>query len=455
MQVLARAFPPRESTRGAFLRVRNAGVFHLFSYHDVMPAVTALNDLENLCACHECDLLQRKVPLAPGQRARCRRCGALLYHSPGDTLDRTLAFALAAFILFAVANLFPILGLSIQGKHTETTLLGAVLELQKQGMGMVAGLVLFTTVVVPAMELLGLMYVLLPLKLNKPVRGQAAVFRLIQVLRPWGMVEVLMLGILVSLVKLAHMANIVPGWSLWLFGIFIFVMAATAASLDSEEVWARLGQRYSRSMPRKSRAGVLSCHACGLLSYASAERLEPHCPRCGSVLHARKPNSINRCWSLLIAALILYIPANVLPVMSTSSIIGAQVDTIMSGVVYLWVSGSWPLALLVFFASVMVPLLKLMALTLLLVTVQTRSRWRPLDRTRLYRLTERVGRWSMVDIFVVTMLVALVDVRPLAAIQAGPGAIAFGAVVVLTMVAAMSFDPRLIWDPIQNNVHTR
>lgn len=427
----------------------------MFVSHPAVRATPASGGLENLCACPECDLLQRKVPLAPGQVARCRRCGAQLYHAPRDTLDRTLAYALAAFILFAVANLFPVLALSLQGKHTEATLFGAVLELQKQGMGMMAGLVLFTTIVVPAMELSGLLYVLLPLKLDKQLPGQAAVFRLIHVLRPWGMIEVLMLGILVSLVKLAHMANVQPGWSLWLFGAFIFVMAATAASLDSEEIWTRLGRSHPPAPQRNSSARYLTCHGCGLLTHASADKPPQHCPRCSSLLHVRKPNSIGRCWSLLTAALILYIPANVLPVMSTSSIIGAQVDTIMSGVVYLWVSGSWPLALLVFFASVMVPLLKLMALTLLLVTVQTRSRWRPLDRTRLYRLTERVGRWSMVDIFVVTMLVALVDVRPLAAVEAGPGAIAFGAVVVLTMIAAMSFDPRLIWDSLQDNVHTR
>ncbi|WP_026610851.1 paraquat-inducible protein A [Methylocaldum szegediense] len=415
----------------------------------------ASGGLEHLCACLECDLLQRKVPLEPGQSARCRRCGARLYRAPRDTLDRTLALALAASILFAVANLFPILTLSLQGKHAEATLLGAVLELQKQGMGMMAGLVLFTTIVVPAMELSGLLYVLLPLRLGKLLPGQTAVFRLIHSLRPWGMIEVLMLGILVSLVKLAHMANVHPGWSLWLFGAFIFVMAATAASLDSEEIWTRLGRHYPSALQPNSAARYLTCHVCGLLSYELTNKAVQHCPRCGSHLHIRKPNSIGRCWSLLIAAFILYIPANVLPVMSTSSIVGAQVDTIMSGVVYLWVSGSWPLALLVFFASVMVPLLKLMALTLLLVTVQKRSRWRPLDRARLYRLTEMVGRWSMVDIFVVTMLVALVDVRPLAAVQAGPGAIAFGAVVVLTMVAAMSFDPRLIWDSLQDNVHTR
>ena len=132
-----------------------------------------------------------------------------------------------------------------------------------------------------------------------------------------------------------------------------------------------------------------------------------------------------------------------------SSLLGSQSDTIISGVVYLWTSGSWPLAALVFFASVMVPLLKLLALSLLAVSVQRRSRWRPGERTRLFRMVEFVGRWSMLDIFVVTLLVALVNIQALAVITPGPGALAFGAVVVLTMFAALSFDPRLIWDALE------
>jgi paraquat-inducible protein A len=166
------------------------------------------------------------------------------------------------------------------------------------------------------------------------------------------------------------------------------------------------------------------------------------------MLHVRKPNSLARTWALLIAAYILYIPANVLPIMKTSTLLSSQDDTIMSGVIFLWTSGSWPLALLVFFASVTVPLLKLIAMTVLVASAQRRSRCQPMQRLRLYRLVEFVGRWSMMDIYVVTILVALVQLQTLAAIQPGPGAVAFGAVVVLTMSAALTFDPRSIWDPL-------
>ncbi len=147
--------------------------------------------------------------------------------------------------------------------------------------------------------------------------------------------------------------------------------------------------------------------------------------------------------------MICYIPANLLPMMYTSSLFGSESDTIMSGVVYFWTSGEWYLALIIFIASIMVPLLKMIALVLLLVSVQRRSRWQLEQRTRLYRLVEFVGRWSMLDIYVVAIMVALVQLKALATIVPGPGAIAFGAVVVLTMFAAMAFDPRLIWDPVE------
>ena len=195
--------------------------------------------------------------------------------------------------------------------------------------------------------------------------------------------------------------------------------------------------------------GLLSCHVCGLVSKAPRTGSSTHCPRCSARLHSRKPDSVARTWALLIAAGIMYVPANLLPMMETRSLFGSQDDTIMSGVIYLWTSGSWDLALVVFIASIMVPLLKLIALTLLLVSVQRRSVWQPVQRTRLYRLVELVGRWSMLDIYVVTILAALVQIGSLATIKAGPAAMAFGAVVVLTMFAAMQFDPRLIWDPLQ------
>lgn len=197
-------------------------------------------------------------------------------------------------------------------------------------------------------------------------------------------------------------------------------------------------------------AGYLLCEPCGLL--CTPVRGGGHCPRCAAALHRRKPDSIMRTWAFLIAAYLLYIPANLLPIMETRSLFGMQDDTIMSGVVFLWLSGSWPLALLVFVASIVVPLFKLLALSALVLSVQRRSSLRPIQRTRLYRLIEIIGRWSMLDIYVVALLVALVQLKSFAAIAAGPGAVAFGAVVVLTLMASKCFDPRLIWDSVETNV---
>jgi paraquat-inducible protein A len=199
------------------------------------------------------------------------------------------------------------------------------------------------------------------------------------------------------------------------------------------------------------RRGLLACHVCQLVSPAVARADDGCCRRCGAKLRVRKPDSIARTWALLLAAMILYIPANLLPVTETSTLVGEQADTILSGVVFLWTSGSWPLAVVVFVASIMVPMLKIIALVFLLLSVQLHSTWQPAQRTRLYRLVELVGRWSMLDIYVITFLVALVQLRALATIKAGPAAAAFGAVVVLTMCATMSFDPRLIWDPLEND----
>jgi paraquat-inducible protein A len=196
-----------------------------------------------------------------------------------------------------------------------------------------------------------------------------------------------------------------------------------------------------------ARLGLATCRSCGLLVRAPSVGGAPAstCPRCGTAVTPRKPNSLGRTTAYLIAAAVLFVPANTLPVMTTRSMAKLQPDTILSGVVVLWKDGSWPLALLVFVASIVVPGLKILALTLLVVTTARRSRWRPAERTRLYRLLELVGRWSMLDVFVMALLAALVH-SPIAGVQINPGAVAFAAVVVLTMFASASFDPRLIWD---------
>lgn len=199
--------------------------------------------------------------------------------------------------------------------------------------------------------------------------------------------------------------------------------------------------------------GLVSCGDCHQLSrWTPAPKGQiAYCPRCGNELQQRKPNSVARTWALVLTAMIMYVPANLLPMTITSALGNVQADTIMSGVIYFIQSGSWEIALVIFSASIFLPFMKFIIIIYLLLTVQMKSLWRPKDRTVLYRLTEAIGRWSMVDIFVVTILIALVKLGFLADIEAGPAALYFGAVVVVTMIAAESFDPRLIWDVTEDS----
>ena len=202
----------------------------------------------------------------------------------------------------------------------------------------------------------------------------------------------------------------------------------------------------STSVPTGIESGFVLCEVCGLLTRPDNLREPGHCPRCGGKLELRRYNTIQRTWALIIAATICYIPANVMPVMVTSTLTSVEEDTIISGAVLLYKYGSWHLALIVLIASVMIPLAKLAALAYLLITVQRNSIKDQRERTRLYRLVEFVGRWSMLDIFVVTFVVALIQLQPLMSVKPGLGSLFFASVVVLTMIAAETFDSRLIWD---------
>lgn len=214
---------------------------------------------------------------------------------------------------------------------------------------------------------------------------------------------------------------------------------------------------HIQSMAVPKRAIDLSlvlCHCCGVLNTVNPERSDakktPKCSRCRSALHQRKSQSLERTLAFLIAAATLYIPANVLPMTVTESLLGNQQDTIMSGVIYFWQSGDYFVASVIFTASIFIPMLKLFILAILLIAVHLQSSKRlvfsPEHCATLYRIVEFVGRWSMIDVFVVALLAALIQIHSIATILAGPGAVAFGAVVVLTMFASLSFDPRIIWD---------
>ena len=196
--------------------------------------------MEFLIACHECDLLHQSQSLPPGGTARCVRCGAILYRHKQNSLNRVLALTVAGLVLFIIANLYPFLTFRLEAQIQETNLITGVIELYHQGMWIVAGVVLLTTIVMPLLELIGMLFVLVPIKMRRRPWKLALLFRTLRSFRPWGMMEVFMIGILVAAVKLVKMASIIPGIALYAFMILIFILAASAAALDPHIIWRTL-----------------------------------------------------------------------------------------------------------------------------------------------------------------------------------------------------------------------
>ena len=403
-----------------------------------------------LIACHECDLLHRIAPLAPGGKALCTRCAALLYRNVPDSLDRATALYLTALMLWTMANAFPFVSLKLSGRVEENLMLSGPLALARAGMPEIGVLVFLTSILFPLLTIAGMLYVLLPLRFGWRFPGVAPAYRMVRLLTPWSLIGVFMLGLLVSIVKLLDLADVVPGTGLYAFVGLLLVSAAAHANLDHGAIWPRVGPLPASAGQAGATAaalGMTSCHTCELLVPAAPHGGHARCPRCGSSVHGlRRPDSIARTWALLGSAAMMLIPANLYPVMTVIQFGQGEPNTILSGVMHLIDSGMWPLGMLVFFASFVVPLSKIAVLVMLLLTVQKGSAWRRRDRTLLYRVTEVVGAWSMIDIFLVGILVALVNMDALASVRPDVGAIFFAAAVVLTMLAAMSFDPRLIWD---------
>jgi len=413
-----------------------------------------------LVACHDCGRLHGWRPLAARERAKCTRCGGELYRwqdsGPAARPQAVVAVTLGAMLVYLIAQGFPIVSLELAGLTTSATLLGAIGVLWHEHMEVIAAMVFFFAIVFPALELGALLYVAAGLWRGRRVRGFNMLLRTVQGARHWAMTEVFMIGVLVTTIKMTSLARVVPHPGLFAFAA-LTMLTALAMRFEPRTLWA-LGDRMRHPgppapAPAQAPAELLTCHACGLVNRIPLQQprlRHARCARCATRLHARIPHSIERTWALLAAAALLYIPANILPIMYTASIGGTEGDTIMSGVLLFWRGDSPGLAIIIFVASIAVPVLKLGALGFLVASSQLRSRRLPVLRTRLYRIVEFIGRWSMLDIFVVALTVALVRFQALATITPGPGALAFGCVVILTMVASAQFDPRLIWDPVDS-----
>jgi paraquat-inducible protein A len=375
--------------------------------------------------------------------ARCDRCPTILRRTSSHRLDHIIALTVAAFILLAVMCMTTLMSVETAGIKRTADLFSGPEELVRQNMAVLGAVVVFVTVVAPLGRLVGTLYVLIRVHERSPPRHLRRVFAVAERLRPWSMVEVFVFGVFVAYVKLGDLVTIGLMTGVYALLALTFVLVWMDSALDREAVWERLDRR-SRSGESPGLAGAIGCETCGLVSIPGPD--DPRCRRCESVLHERKPDSVARTWALVIAAAIFYIPANYYPVLSVVQLGAGQPSTILGGVEELVRAGQYPLAALVFFASIAVPMLKLIGLSTMLMTIQLgRTGWLR-DRTRLYHIVRFIGRWSMIDIFMESLLGALVVFGSVITIEPGVGALAFCAVVISTMFAAETFDPRLMWD---------
>ncbi len=394
--------------------------------------------------CQDCGLFQRVAALAEGDVAHCRRCGANLRKAHLNSLNRATWCYIGAFLLLLLAMQLPFLDLRSVGRTYQATIFTGPAQLEGHNMWEISVVVLITLVAVPCVQLMLILSVLLGLRMARPPAFLPRLFSWVAGLRPWSMVEVFLLGAFVAYTRLQAIATVEVGPALYALAGVMLCMVAADVELDHQDVWEAFEAKGMKAqVPPQPQHGYIGCDCCHLVVQA---RERSRCPRCRSRLLRRKPYSLNRCWAMAGAAVCLYLPANIYPILTLIRFGQGQPSTIIGGVIELAQAQMWPLALLVLMASIVVPLFKLVALFTMLVMTGDGSVTRLRDRTRLYRFVDSIGRWSMIDVFMLTILVALVRLGFVATVLPGIGAIAFAAVVVLTMFAAESFDPRLMWD---------
>jgi paraquat-inducible protein A len=405
-------------------------------------------------ACRDCDQIHLLPDRLPTDRwLLCRRCGRRLWRSPPGTLDRPLAYAAAAIILVGLANGFTLFEIGLAGDHRSGTIISGAIQLTRYSTAIagVGVLVALISIVIPALTLTLTFSVLARLisagreeRRSRP--ALAAAWKLARHMRPWSMLDVYLLGAVVAYSRLRRLADVAIGAGGYALAALVFVQVLLEQALGRQCVWRAIGDP-AQYAPRPGEPWIL-CLDCELVTVVPTTGSDGsrRCPRCGSRLAPRRPGSLAATAAFTLAGYILYLPANVLPVLTITRFGRIEPYTILGGVRDLAAAGLWPLALLVLFASILVPVLKLAGLSWFLIAIRLRSTRLLRERTALYRLIDFIGRWSNIDVFMISIVSALLQFGILTTVDPGPGIASFAAVVVLTMIAARAFDPRLMWD---------
>lgn len=395
--------------------------------------------------CHQCDLVVNVPEFTTGHRCDCPRCHTEIVARHPEPALRPAIFALSSLIMLLMANLYPFITMQAVGNTNTMLFMQAGTVLFDEHYQLLSLIVLLMIQGIPAFCMGLIIYLSLALRF-KALPAKVFLSRTLFMLMPWCMVEIFLIGILVSFVKLVSLADISLDLSFWAFCLFCVLQIRAFQQLDKEWLWNAIQPTQSVSPLIAGRSGlsqqVKVCRCCSQIMPLT----EKHCPRCHSRVHARTPFSLQITLALLVTSVVLYIPANLLPMMVTESLGSTSYSTIMEGVILLWGMKSYPVALVIFIASVLVPIAKMLTMFWLCWSASRPDTQHKGTQHWLYEMVECIGRWSMVDVFVIAILVALVRIGRLMSIYPGMGAMLFACVVIITMLAALAFDPRLFWD---------
>lgn len=428
--------------------------------------------ISHLSACPYCDRLLEDNRLPEDHVSRCPRCGTVIDKSVRNSLQKSFALSLAGLILFIPAVFMPIMTFSLAGMQSTGNVIDAIVGLFASRYFFVGFMVLLVSLVFPFVKL-GLLFITSFSLLSRQVlRPVVFLFRLYKRLSEWGMVEVYMLGILVSIIKMHQLARIDYDTGFFCFSALVVLTVWSSAVVDEKLFWDMLDKDAEDSPVKKNEdikspeyfvaegktareAGLIRCHDCAKLSVAVALQggEVQRCPRCRAILHLRKTRSISNTWALVLAAGIFYLPANMLPMMQVDFMGSPDGSTILDGILYFFNTGEFLIGAIILTASVLVPLFKIVGIILILISIQCKWHGWLRHKTTMFRFIEFIGRWSFLDVFVVALLGAMVRFGALTTITADSAAPFFTAVVVSTMFAALAFDPRILWDtgPCQSN----
>jgi paraquat-inducible protein A len=409
-------------------------------------------------ACPDCDLLLAFSASLARHTLRCPRCGGTVHRRVDTSVDTALAFSITGLLLYLPAMLFPLMTLETLGMSDSGSVLDTLVGFYDNRYYFVAFIVLVSAVAFPLILLSLVFTVTMFARSGRYPAFLTRLLRLYVFLEEWAMIEIFLLGIMITTMKMRHTAEIHFDPGFYCFLALVLTTMAIATVLDRERLWALLsrpGTALSVPSPAADaespgrtalQTGLVLCQVCRQLEKRSPVAGPIHCRRCGATIHDRKPDSIAHTWALVLTSTLLLIPANVLPIMQVEFLGVPENSTILDGIRYFFKDGSYLIGLIILTASVFVPVFKIIGLIILLLTAQTSNTGFLRSKTMLYRFITFIGRWSMLDIFVIALLVVLVDFGFLTSIHAAPAATYFCIVVTSTMLAAKTFDARLLWD---------